>query len=557
MVFWWTRSGRNGGPAGARMAMKRATWAIGGVVLAAAGLTGGILVMARTDGGSADAPALSTALIERVRDPAVAGLFYPADRKTLVKQVEGFLAGTTSDSLKNVRALICPHAGYSFSGSTAAEAYKQLTGRKIKTVVVMGPAHYAAFQGASIPGVDAYRTPLGKVRVSAKAHQLAKKPPFARNPLCKVQRPQWWRRASKTLPPFGSDTAHTWEHSLEVQLPFLQKVLGEFELIPIVFGKVDPAAAAKVLNEHVVDDRTVLVASSDLSHYYPYEMAHQLDKRCTEAIVALNFRQMSRAEACGMRPILVVMHIARMRGWKAKLLKYCNSGDTGGNKSGVVGYAAIAFYDSPGSAPVPQSQPNRPGPSYSPGEREFLLKLSRRALTEAVRKGTPLEIDPGSVPAHLMEPKGCFVTLAVDGKLRGCIGQIFPRESLYKAVAANALNAALRDKRFALVKPEELGRIEIEISVLTIPVPLHYESSADLVGKLRVHTDGIVLRSGEREATYLPQVWDHFPNKGAFLSSLSRKAGLPPDAWSQKGVVILTYQAEAFKESETKTPVPH
>jgi len=537
--------------------MRRASWVIGGVLIAAAGLVGGIVLAVSARTRPIESRPTTSAPVERVREPAVAGLFYPADRKTLEKQVEGFLSRARSQSLGSVRALICPHAGYSFSGSTAAEAYKQLTGSKIETVVVMGPAHYAAFEGASIPHVHAYRTPLGSVRISPRAHQLAMKSPFVCNPKCKVQRPSWWRRASKALPPFGSDTPHTWEHSLEVQLPFLQKVLKDFELIPLVFGKVDPATAAKVLDKHVVDDRTVLVVSSDLSHYYPYDMANELDKRCTDAIVALDFREISRCEACGMKPILIVMHIARARGWKAKLLKYCNSGDTGGNKSGVVGYAAIAFYDSPRANPAPQTQPDPPRENVSADDREFLLKLARRALTQAVRKGAPLEIGPEEVPTHLREPKGCFVTLTVAGNLRGCVGHIYPREPLYKGVITNALNAALRDSRFSPVKPGELTKIQIEISVLTVPEPLNYESAADLVGELRPHVDGVVLRLGQQQATYLPQVWEHFPNKGVFLSSLSRKAGLSPDAWKQEGITILTYQAEAFKESETETSASH
>ncbi len=526
--------------------MKRTRWTIIGGLLLFAAVGGGLVVKTAWQPKS---EASSSPAGERVRRPAVAGLFYPRDGQTLGRQVDAFLAGVKDRHIENVRGLICPHAGYRFSGQTAAESYKQLTGRNVRTVVVMAPSHYADFKGASIPDVDAYETPLGKIPLSPKAKQLARIPPFVRNPKCVVRRPQWWRQAPKQLPPFGADTPHTWEHSLEVQLPFLQKTLKGFTLIPIVLRRVDPRAVAKVLLEHALDDQTVFVASTDLSHYHPYDLAKRLDEKCVQAIVSLNIEDMSRHEACGMQPVLTLMHMARLKGWQAKLLKYCNSGDTAGDKSGVVGYAAIVFFDSGQRSVEPQTQPTTRRQTYSSSERSFLLKLARKTLVQVVTTGNfPKTSAP--VAAKLTEQKGCFVTLTIDGRLRGCIGHVLPKMPLYKAVMDNTRSAALLDKRFKPVRPKEIEKIEIEISVLTVPRRLEYESTVDLLMKLRPHVDGVLLKVGTRQSIYLPQVWEQIPNKGLFMNSLAQKAQLPPSAWQRREAMVWTYQAEAFSESE-------
>ena len=491
---------------------------------------------------------------QKIREPAVAGLFYPRDKELLSKTIDTHLAAANDQQIKDLRGLICPHAGYRYSGPTAAIGYKQLAGRDIQTVVVLAPTHYAAFNGASIPPVDAYRTPLGLIRLSPKAAQLAKTAPFVSNPVCRVQRPQWWKRAPKELPAFGKETPHTWEHSLEVQLPFLQAVLKDFSLVPAVQGIVDPKAAAKALAKYL-DDKTLIVASTDLSHFYRYSTANILDRACVKAICSLDIEAMAGQEACGKLPILTLMHIAKSRGWQAKLLDYRNSGDTAGDKSRVVGYAAIAFFAA-GKGPTtaaatgPASKPATLASIYTPEERNFLLDLARKTIAAAANKKKIPRIDAGNVPKKLTEEKGCFVTLTKGRRLRGCVGYIFPREPLYKAVVQMAYNAAMRDKRFKPVTRNELGQIHIEVSVLTAPKPLQFTSPKELLAKLRPHIDGVVLRSTGRQATYLPQVWKQMPDKEVFLTRLSMKAKLAPEAWRKGNVTVLVYQAEAFEEGE-------
>ncbi len=510
------------------------------------------------DNGQAAAKTLG-----KVRGMAVAGLFYPRHKDDLAKAVDGYLESAQPEAVPNLRGLICPHAGYEYSGSTAAVGYKLLVGRGVDTVIVMGPSHYAAFKGASIPAVEAYETPLGVIPLAAEAAELGKLPPFVVDPPCEVKRPprQQWLRAPKELPPFGEDTPHTWEHSLEIQLPFMQRALKDFDIVPVVFGNpsapgevaVDPEKVAGVLVEHL-DEKTLLVASSDLSHYQPYEIARGLDTTCCRAICSLNTEWMERQEACGKGPILALMHIARKKGWKAKLLSYRNSGDVTGDKSRVVGYAAIAFYDPRGSAATAEPAEAIGNGRPTTEQQEFLLKLARRSVSEIVLNRRLPKVDPAAMPERLKEPRACFVTLTKEGRLRGCIGDIFPRRPLHQAVVFSAAAAAVGDRRFRPVAPSELDEIEIEISLLSRPEPLEYGSPEELLERLRVGIDGVVLRVGQKQATYLPQVWKQIPDKEAFLGHLAEKAGLERSAWRDPKARILLYQAEAFEEHPEESP---
>jgi len=302
-------------------------------------------------------------------------------------------------------------------------------------------------------------------------------------------------------------------------------------------GQANPEQVAKALVA-VIDDRTLVVASSDLSHYHPYLEARVLDNRCIKAICDLNTDEMQSQEACGKLPVLVLMHLARLKGWKAKLLESCNSGDVSGDKNRVVGYAAIGFYE-----PAQET--------FDAAEKRFLLELARRTLSSVTPNGAAVPVLNGDdIPSKLKQTRGCFVTLTKSGSLRGCIGHIFPREQLYNAVIQNARSAATLDPRFSAVQADEVAGLRIEVSVLTEPRPLKFKSSDEMLGQLRPYEDGVVLQVGRRTATFLPQVWAQIPDKVEFLNNLSLKAGCEAAAWRGTDTAVLTYQVEAFEESE-------
>lgn len=455
-------------------------------------------------------------LVKIVRKPAVSGQFYPSNRGKLKAMIEEYIENAKEKRIVGkIRGLVSPHAGYIFSGKVAAYGYKELIGRDYKTVFILGPSHYVRFKGASIANVTHYETPLGEVKLSEKVKEMRKEPLIVSNKF-----------------------AHLREHSVEVEIPFLQKVLKNFTIVPIVLGDVNPREFSEILSKYI-DDKSLIVASSDLSHYYSYEKALELDKHCITSIPELNFSEMiDKCEACGKIPILTLMYLAKEKGWKGQLLNYNNSGDTYGSKERVVGYSSIVFYE-------------KMEGEIEKKDKEFLLKLARETLKGYLKNGSKPGVEEDKLSSELKERKGCFVTLEKNHQLRGCIGHILPQEPLYKCVMDNAINAALHDPRFTPVKYDELKDVEIEISVLSIPKKLNYSSPEDLLSKLTPEKDGVILKSGWREATYLPQVWEQIPEKEIFLSSLCRKGGMSSDCW-KKGIEVYTYHARVFREGEWK-----
>lgn len=259
-----------------------------------------------------------------VRPAAVAGMFYPGARDRLAEEVRAHLAGAPAAAGVAPKALIVPHAGYIYSGPIAAAAYARLAPLRetVKRVVLMGPAHRVAVRGLAVAGARAFGTPLGEVPVDQEAVTLA-----------------------RTFPQVVvSDAAHEHEHALEVQLPFLQTVLSEFSIVPFAVGHAAPAEVSEVIDALWGGPETLIVISSDLSHYHSYAVAVSVDRDTTDAIVALS-PTLDHEQACGATPINGLLRCAKERGLAPALLDLRNSGDTAGERARVVGYAAFAFTD--------------------------------------------------------------------------------------------------------------------------------------------------------------------------------------------------------------------
>lgn len=253
-----------------------------------------------------------------IRHPAVAGTFYPEDPAELMAAIEGYLSAAAPCSIDGkLRGLVVPHAGYIYSGPIAAYGYKLLAKQKPADIAILGPSHYAAFPGACESGFRWWETPLGRVRAKSAAGGPISVFPAAHGP----------------------------EHCLEVQLPFLQAVLGEkFGIWPLLCGEADPAELADALMERM-EKGTFIIASSDLSHYKSYDAAKRIDAIANETIPGLDIARFGNdGDACGKAAILTLMHIAKKKKWKGRLLDYRNSGDTAGPRNQVVGYGCYAFY---------------------------------------------------------------------------------------------------------------------------------------------------------------------------------------------------------------------
>lgn len=474
-----------------------------------------------------------------VRQPAVAGQFYPEQPVELRRMVEQFLAEATEPQLQGeVVALVAPHAGYIYSGKVAAYSYALLKGRKFDRVVVIAPSHFESFPFNSVFSGDAYVTPLGKVPVDKEfASQLAKM-----NPLIQL--------SSRGHAP----TQQQGEHALEVQLPFLQCTIGDFKLVPIVMGDQTyeiERALGVALAKMVKGTNTLIVASSDLSHYHPYEEASTIDHKTLKAIEEWDYLSMSQNfarrvwEACGGGPIVATMIAAeRMGATQAKLLKYANTGDVTGDHSRVVGYGAVALLRSEKHSA--EAEPF----SLSQKEKDSLIALAKKSVETAVRERKLYEPSSSDFPT-LQQERGVFVTLTEKGNLRGCIGLIAAEKPLYLAVRDAATSAALEDPRFAPVTVAELPALEYEISVLT-PFRRVYE-----VKDVQVGRDGLLMIQGRYEGLLLPQVPGEFGwDRKTFLEETCVKAGLPRQAWRDDDTDIFAFSALVFNERGAPQPLP-
>ncbi len=457
--------------------------------------------------------------MQQVRQPAVAGSFYSCNTKTLSNDVKTMLAQQPPDAKMSTtvpKAIIVPHAGYVYSGSTAALAYRLLAGAShtIRRVVLLGPVHRVAVRGLALPGVDSFLTPLGQIEIDQDA----------------VTKVSSFRQV------VVSQAAHAQEHSLEVQLPFLQSVLADFKLLPLAVGDATPSEVAQVLESVWGGDETLIVISSDLSHFLPYAAAQAKDHETAQRIMECN-ATLTHEQACGATPINGLLVAAQHLDMQPHLLGQCNSGDTAGDKDRVVGYACFAF--------VPKIVDDATDSMALKSQGKSLLSIARAAISTALgRPVTAAEEGP-----WLRQPGACFITLTQRQQLRGCIGSLEARRPLLADVKSNAVSAALHDPRFVPLTLAELDITDLEVSVLSASQPLQFSSEADALSQLRPGVDGVIFEFGHYRSTFLPQVWEQLPSPSVFMAHLKRKAGLAPDFWD-KGVQLQRYTVCKWREKE-------
>lgn len=453
-----------------------------------------------------------------VRKPVFADQFYEGDPSSLAGQIKTFLgaADLAPDPSLRVLALIVPHAGYVYSGQTAAYGYKFVAGQDIDSVVIIGPSHHYGFSGGSVWPQGGFETPLGTAAVDeGLAAELIRETGFRLIPEAFAQ-----------------------EHSVEVQVPFLQTVLPKAKIVPVVLGGLDQRgfrsladALAKVMSR----PRVLVIASTDMSHYLPKAEANEVDSETASLIRGFKtdalVRKLSEGAniLCGGVGVAAVLLAAQKTGAsEARLLHYADSSEAGTSTDAVVGYMAAAV--------IAGKRP--PDFSLSSDEKKELLRLARTAVETSVRGGKVLEYE--TQDPNLLAERGAFVTLKKRGELRGCIGFIEPVFPLARAVIQAAVYAASEDPRFPPVGEKELDQLEYEISVLT---PLRRIQDPR---EVRVGTHGLVIAQGGRRGLLLPQVpveegWD----RETFLAEACYKAGLPETAW-KTGAEIYVFEAIVF-----------
>jgi len=480
---------------------------------------------------------MDTSFEEKIREPAVAGQFYPQEKQELENMLKGFLMEANPPDIEGEPiGLLAPHAGYVFSGPVAAAGFKAIEGKEFDTVILIGDSHHEWFEGVSVWPAGLWRTPLGEVKVD---QELAEKI-ISASPRFMVK-----------------DSAHLLEHSLEVEIPFLQMTLKKgFKILPIIFGSEDKdwQNLAKVIEENIKGKKVLIIASSDLSHYPPYDLAKEADLKTLKAIEKtdpLILREKiqelekenipnARTFICGQDAVKTLLQIAKDLKARAKVLRYANSGDSPfGEKNQVVGYGAVLFFK---KGSFSDEEKGQSGQELNEKEQKELLTIARESVESFVKTGVIPDFKATS--EKLKKNQGAFVTIKKNGQLRGCIGYTAQDRPLYQVVSQMAVAAAVQDYRFAPINTQELSELEYEISVLS---PLKKINSPD---KIQLGKHGVQAVAGKKSGLFLPQVatennWD----LETFLDQLMLKAGLWPDYWKKYPVDFYIFTAQIFGEN--------
>jgi AmmeMemoRadiSam system protein B/AmmeMemoRadiSam system protein A len=488
----------------------------------------------------------------KVKQSNLAGRWYSSDGSELSRQIDALMKGSEQRTEnKDAVALILPHAGYVYSGKTAAAGYRLIGTRGQSTInpdiiVIMGPSHHSGFHGCSLLDADYFETPLGKVKINREiGDKLLKDNLFIKNP-----------------------SAFEQEHSIEIQLPFLQRIFGaklngDVQVLPILVGELDDSdarRAAGTIAASVAGSSPLFIVSTDFTHYGPnfgYEpfrndggqsisvKLKELDGGAIDLIVKKDMAGFSRyvektgITICGRNPIKIALALP-VTGFKAEKLAYDTSGNITGDYGNSVSYAAILFS---GKLAGAASKKDIDSSNYTAKEKNFLLKAARDNIRSWLTKGRGIRFFPTNVPARLLEKRGVFVTLKKQGDLRGCIGYLTGLKPLVQAVLDNSYNAAFKDPRFNPITADELADITIEISVLTEPVLIKS------VDEIKIGRDGLIVERGAYRGLLLPQVateqgWD----RDTFLDHTCLKAGLPAGSWKDGVTKLYRFQAIVFGE---------
>ncbi|MCK4429710.1 MAG: AmmeMemoRadiSam system protein B, partial [Candidatus Aminicenantes bacterium] len=453
-----------------------------------------------------------------LRKAVCAGQYYDKNPEILSHQIDYFLQNVKFDSYPGgkILALIAPHAGHICSGQAAAFAYKLVQGKDYETVVIIAPSHSYGFDGCSIYLKGGYETPLGVAKINESlALELSKASGF------------------KYIP-----KAHQMEHAVEVQVPFIQKTMPQAKIVPIIMGnpaKETITRLASALKKVLPEKKALVIASTDMSHFFSKKKAHDIDMKTVSLIKSFEtnslIRKLERGEniMCGGGPVVsTLLYVQKSGKPTVKPLQYADSTRCGSPESRVVGYFAAAIYS---EAPAPKL-------TLSSEEKKELLRLAHAAINLFIRENKIFNYKTQN--PNLLTEKGAFVTLKKGGRLRGCIGFIEPALPLYQTVIQAAIYAACRDARFIPVSPHEIKDLKIEISVLS---PLKKIKNPRLV---EVGRHGLVIAKADKKGLLLPQVAvENHWSRETFLQQACLKAGLPHDAWKSDADVFI-FEAIVF-----------
>lgn len=438
-----------------------------------------------------------------VKKTSAAGLFYPGEKNEIINMFNDF--GNYNANYSS-RAIIVPHAGYIYSGKLAYKGFSFLD-KNVKNIFIFAPAHYERVYGCVVCDYDEFETPLGNIQVNKELSQE-----IANFCDCQIH-----------------NFAFEKEHSIEVQLPIIKNLFPEAKIIPVLYGCENFKNLAETISHFWDNKENGFVISSDLSHFYPEKEAFKIDIYTAKMIENNETRDFEMEQACGAVGICGLVNFAKDKGFSLIRAGMRNSAASTGDSSRVVGYGSWFLYEGTKNEYIKTY--------YS----DFVIKICKDSILSGLQLGS---YDYDNYPCVFEENGASFVTLKLNGQLRGCIGSIVAHRSLIKDLIQNAHSAAFSDPRFAPLTIDEYQNIEISVSLLSKPERIHFDDEEDLLNQIVPFKDGLIIRDGNYQAVFLPVVWEELPDKHEFLKELKLKAGMPLEHFSE------TF--EAFKFTATK-----
>ncbi len=444
----------------------------------------------------------------KIKASNVAGMFYPAEKEELISMIADFASRKEKTSPYFSRLIIVPHAGLVYSGALAAQGYKYF-GKNIKNIFIFAPSHYCRLYGCVVPDYDAFETPLGNIKVNK---QMVSSTGFEVN-----------------------NNAFEKEHSIEIQLPLIQyfcrrdKICAEkseicaeeepqVQIIPVLYGCTDYNVISDTIAKFYDNPENAFVISTDLSHFYPERECSRIDNYTAQMIETNNIANFDAEQACGAVGVCGAVSFAAGKHYSLIRAGLTNSAKMTGDTSRVVGYGAWYLYEGSKNEFIKEY--------FS----DFVIDVCKKSILSGFQVG---DLTPSEYDCVFEEAGASFVTLEINGNLRGCIGSIVAHRALIDDIISNAHAAAFRDPRFNPLTREEFERVQISVSLLSQPEKMLFESEEALLSQMIPYEDGIIIRDGNYQAVYLPVVWEQLPDKRDFLNSLKQKAGLPPDYFSE------------------------
>ncbi len=440
--------------------------------------------------------------MKRIKEPAVANMFYTGDADLLLNQLKSFEKINRNGYEYKTRAVIVPHAGLIYSGQLAFEGINQLN-RDIKNIFIFAPSHRTVFEGLALTSYDEWETPLGTIEINKEINEQ-----LIKNHNAHIY-----------------DEAHKEEHSIEIELPIIQYLYKDIKIIPVLIGKESPQKITEIIEEYYKDKECGFIISSDLSHFLTDDNAKKTDNETAQMIESGNINGLRFEQACGAIGIFALVSFANKLNYSLIRVNLRNSSAVTRDKTRVVGYGSWIMYEG--------------------NKNQFLKEFYSDYMIDICRKSICSKFDEQTIYTNhkyvFNQYGACFVTLKKNGYLRGCIGSIIAHQPLINDLVIHSQDAAFRDPRFNPVEKDEINDLVINISLLSHPKQITFSDEIDLLNKITPYKDGIIIRDKDKQAVYLPSVWEELPDKNEFMQSLKVKAGMSPNHFSS------TFEAFKFE----------